>query len=119
MGHTGIKRTTAADYRRRMLGPEKPVWRSSSAEQQDAENCQHGGEEGGLTARRKTPQQEIADVDQPQLQVSVGAQSHVHQMPQTGRAQIGPVTRTTVQNTTPTSALTRARMSALALRRIR
>ena len=36
----------------------------------------------------------------------------VHQMPQTGRAQIGPVTSTTVQKTTPTSALTSATMSA-------
>src|SRR5678815_1256475 len=38
--------------------------------------------------------------------------SQVHQMPHTGRAHSGPVTRTTVQNTTPTSALTTARASA-------
>ena len=36
-------------------------------------------------------------------------------MPHTGRAQIGPVTSTTVQKTTPTSALTSATMSAAGL----
>ena len=36
--------------------------------------------------------------------VEVRRMSHVHQMPQTGRAQIGPVISTTVQKTTPTSA---------------
>src|SRR5216683_7373112 len=34
-------------------------------------------------------------------------------MPQTGRAHSGPVTNTTVQNTTPTSAVTTARASVL------
>jgi len=38
----------------------------------------------------------------------VSRRSHVHQMPQTGRAQIGPVTRLTVWNTTPTSAISAA-----------
>ena len=34
-----------------------------------------------------------------------------HQMPHTGRAQMGPVTSTMVQNTTPTSAAVKASMS--------
>jgi hypothetical protein len=37
-------------------------------------------------------------------------------MPHAGRAQIGPVTSTTVQKTTPTSALARATASAFSLR---
>ena len=37
-------------------------------------------------------------------------------MPQTGRAQIGPVIRTMVQNITPTSAEAAARASLAALR---
>src|ERR1039458_1830796 len=37
----------------------------------------------------------------------------------TGRAQMGPVTSTTVQKTTPTSAATSATASALGLRRTR
>ena len=40
--------------------------------------------------------------------VLVRRASHVHQIPHTGRAQIGPVTNTTVQNTTPTSAVAAA-----------
>src|SRR5712691_7365711 len=36
--------------------------------------------------------------------VEVNRASQVHQMPHTGRAQMGPVTKTTVLNTTPTSA---------------
>src|SRR5581483_437573 len=43
--------------------------------------------------------------------VKVSRISHVHQIPQTGRAHKGPVTRTTVQKTTPTSAATRASTS--------
>src|SRR5580765_2575762 len=45
--------------------------------------------------------------------VDVRRTSQVHQMPHTGRAHSGPVTRTTVQNTTPTSAVTTARASVL------
>ena len=37
-------------------------------------------------------------------------------MPHTGRAQIGPVTSTTVQKTTPTSAETMAKASTFGLR---
>src|SRR6476661_2383647 len=44
--------------------------------------------------------------------VEVSRTSQVHQMPHTGRAHSGPVTNTTVQNTTPTSALTTASASA-------
>src|SRR6266576_5831515 len=44
--------------------------------------------------------------------VLVRRTSHVHQMPHTGRAHSGPVTSTTVQNTTPTSAVTTASASA-------
>ena len=51
--------------------------------------------------------------------VEVSRMSHVHQMPQTGRAQIGPVTSTTVQKTTPTSAVTSATISAAGRRLIR
>jgi hypothetical protein len=40
-------------------------------------------------------------------------------MPQTGRAQIGPVISTIVQNTTPTSAVETAIASALWLRLMR
>src|SRR4029077_20431700 len=43
--------------------------------------------------------------------VEVKRTSQVHQMPHTGRAHSGPVTSTTVQNTTPTSALATARAS--------
>jgi hypothetical protein len=48
--------------------------------------------------------------------VVVRRASHVHQMPHTGRAQMGPVIKTMVQNTTPTSALAAASASALRLR---
>src|SRR6476661_3840877 len=43
--------------------------------------------------------------------VEVRRTSHVHQMPQTGRAHSGPVTSTTVQKTTPTSAVVSASIS--------
>src|ERR1700720_1709618 len=43
--------------------------------------------------------------------VEVKRTSQVHQIPHTGRAHNGPVTSTTVQNTTPTSALTTASAS--------
>src|SRR3989442_11908745 len=46
--------------------------------------------------------------------VEVRRTSQVHQMPQTGRAHNGPVTSTTVQNTTPTSAVTTASASVFA-----
>src|SRR5579862_2143342 len=45
--------------------------------------------------------------------VEVRRTSQVHQIPHTGRAHSGPVTRTTVQNTTPTSAVTTASASVL------
>src|SRR5713101_8392825 len=45
--------------------------------------------------------------------VEVRRTSQVHQMPHTGRAHSGPVTSTTVQNTTPTSAVTTASASVL------
>src|ERR1700682_3913831 len=45
--------------------------------------------------------------------VEVRRTSQVHQMPHTGRAHSGPVTKTTVQNTTPTSAVTTASASVL------
>src|ERR1700694_5656184 len=45
--------------------------------------------------------------------VEVRRTSQVHQMPHTGRAHSGPVTNTTVQKTTPTSALTTASASVL------
>src|SRR6185369_108620 len=45
--------------------------------------------------------------------VEVRRTSQVHQMPHTGRAHSGPVTNTTVQNTTPTSAVTTASASVL------
>src|SRR6266446_648261 len=45
--------------------------------------------------------------------VEVSRTSQVHQMPHTGRAHSGPVTNTTVQNTTPTSAVTTASASVL------
>ena len=51
--------------------------------------------------------------------VEVSRTSQVHQIPQTGRAHSGPVTRTTVQKTTPTSAAATATASAFGLRRIR
>ena len=38
--------------------------------------------------------------------------SHVHQMPHTGRAHNGPVTKTMVQKITPTSAVASAQASA-------
>src|SRR5450432_870790 len=43
--------------------------------------------------------------------VEVRRTSQVHQIPHTGRAHSGPVTSTTVQNTTPTSAVTTASAS--------
>ena len=39
--------------------------------------------------------------------------SHVHHTPHTGRAQRGPVTSTSVQKSTPTSAAASARRSAV------
>ena len=46
----------------------------------------------------------------------VSRASQVHQMPHTGRAQIGPVMRTMLQNITPTSAEAAANASLAVLR---
>src|SRR5437667_4329749 len=49
--------------------------------------------------------------------VEVSRASQVHQIPQTGCAQIGPVTSTTVVNTNPTSAAETASQSQRSARR--
>src|SRR2546425_3768934 len=51
--------------------------------------------------------------------VEVSRASQVHQMPQTGLAQMGPVTRTTVKKATPTSAEDTASQSHFGARRNR
>src|SRR5439155_9525577 len=68
MRHARIERSSAANHWRRMLGAEEPDRKIHEWYIKRAEDRHHGRNHRGLTAGRKPPQHQVADVNQPEHQ---------------------------------------------------
>src|SRR5260370_1041327 len=100
-----------------MLGSKKQNGEVDQGHIERTKYRQYCRQHWSLPTTRKTPQNQIANVNQPENKCRSQAHIPCPPDPHTGRAHNGPVTNTTVQKTTPTSAAATATASALALRR--